>query len=236
MSLFNTIAAESEQIAEQNEQYESQSASNEPAWWLDENTPGAGNRPDWLPNQFKRTSDLAKSYQELQKKLGEAPKEYNFDAGKGWIEPDYEPFQEMANFAKSKRVPQEVMDSMLSAVGKYLDEYKIDYDAERENLGENASERLDVLNNWARSNLSESSYFALTSNLRTADAVMALEELRSKMLDGNIMIPGNTQSTEEAAFSMEDIQAELANNLDKYKSDPKYRREITDRIQKLATR
>ena len=227
---FNTISATVEDMAAQDAAL---SNTPEPSWWLDDNTPGVGERPDWLPNQFKKASDVAKSYAELQKRFGEAPNEYSWEAGKGWVEPDYEPFQELAQYAKSKRVPQDVMDKMLTTVGKYLDEFGIDYEAEKTALGDNADQRLDVLNNWAKSNLSESSFHALTSNLRTADAVMALEELRSKMLGQNTMIPGNEQSQSDGVFSMEDLHAELRDNMDKYKKDPRYRKEITEKIERL---
>ncbi len=227
---FDTISSTVEDMALQDAGTQQ---TQEPAWWLDDNTPGVGERPDWLPAQFKKASDVAKSYAELQKRFGEAPSEYSWEAGKGWVEPDYEPFQELAQYAKSKRVPQDVMDKMLSSVGKYLDEFGVDYEAEKAALGDDADQRLDVLNNWAKSNLSENAFFALTSNLRTADAVMALEELRSKMLGQNTMIPGNQQSQSDGVLTLDDLQAELTNNIQKYKSDPRYRREITEKIERL---
>jgi hypothetical protein len=227
---FDTISATVEDMALQDAGTQQ---TQEPAWWLDDNTPGVGERPDWLPTQFKKASDVAKSYAELQKRFGEAPSEYSWEAGKGWVEPDYEPFQELAQYAKSKRVPQDVMDKMLSSVGKYLDEFGVDYEAEKAALGDDADQRLDVLNNWAKSNLSENAFFALTSNLRTADSVMALEELRSKMLGQNTIIPGNQQSQSDGALTLDDLQAELTNNIQKYKSDPRYRREITEKIERL---
>lgn len=227
---FDTISATVEDMASQDSGV---SNAQEPAWWLDDNTPGVGDRPEWLPSQFKKASDVAKSYAELQKRFGEAPNEYSWEAGKGWVEPDYEPFQELASFAKSKRVPQEVMDKMLTTVGKYLDEFGVDYEAEKASLGENADQRLEVLNNWAKANLSENGFYALTSNLRTADAVLALEELRSKMLGQNTMIPGNEQAQSDGVYSMEDLHAELQQNIDKYKKDPRYRREITEKIERL---
>lgn len=227
---FDTISATVEDMALQDAGTQQ---TQEPAWWLDDNTPGVGERPDWLPTQFKKASDVAKSYAELQKRFGEAPSEYSWEAGKGWVEPDYEPFQELAQYAKSKRVPQDVMDKMLSSVGKYLDEFGVDYEAEKAALGDDADARLDVLNNWAKSNLSENAFFALTSNLRTADSVMALEELRSKMLGQNTMIPGNQQSQSDGVLTLDDLQAELTNNIQKYKSDPRYRREITEKIERL---
>jgi hypothetical protein len=230
---FDTISSTIDDMAAQETNTQ---ATQEPAWWLDDKTPGIGERPDWLPSQFKKASDVAKSYLELQKRFGEAPSEYSWEAGKGWVEPDYEPFQDLAQYAKSKRVPQDVMDKMLSTVGKYLDEFGIDYEAEKASLGEKADERLDILNNWAKSNLSESSFHALTSNLRTADAVIALEELRSKMLGQSTMIPGNENVQTDGAMTLEDLQTELTTNIQKYKTDPRYRKEISEKIERLQNK
>src|SRR5690606_12592008 len=95
-----------------------------PTWYWDENTPGNGARPGWLPEKYKSAADVAKAYSELEKRLGQAPNEYDFSKGESWIEADYEPFQQMADFAKQHHVPQAVMDKMLETVGLYLDEFK----------------------------------------------------------------------------------------------------------------
>ena len=47
------------------------------------------------------------------------------------------------------------------------------------------------------------------------------------------MIPGNEQSQSDGVFSMEDLHAELRDNMDKYKKDPRYRKEITEKIERL---
>ncbi len=87
-----------------------------PSWYWDANTPGQGDRPEFLPEKYKSVADVAKAYKELESRLGTAPKEYDFSKGESWIESDYEPFQQMAEFAKSKHVPQDVMDKMLETV------------------------------------------------------------------------------------------------------------------------
>src|ERR1700760_1358244 len=98
-----------------------ESSPETPSWWIDEKTPGVGARPDFLPEKYKTVADVVKAHKELEQRLGPAPNEYNFSKGEGWIEPDYEPFQHMADFAKQHHVPQAVMDKMLESVGLYLD-------------------------------------------------------------------------------------------------------------------
>jgi len=207
--------------------------SNEPAWFIDEGIPGNGPRPSWLNEKFKTVADLSKSYSELEKKVGHAPEDYDFSKSK-YLDADYVPFQELQQIAKDKRVPQEVMDKMLESVDKYMDEFSTDYSEEIKKLGDNAQERVTVLDNWAKANLSKDSYEAITSNIRSADAVKALEELRGKMMSNIPQIPnGNAAATNNSA-SLEDIKIELANNLPKFKSDPVYRKDLQTRLEVAA--
>jgi len=207
-----------------------------PSWFWDENTPGHGERPQFLPEKYKSVADVAKAYKELETRLGTAPKEYDFSKGQGWIEPDYEPFIEMAEFAKSKHVPQEVMDKFLGTVGLYLDEFKTDMNEEKAKLGENASERLQVLNNWAKSNLSEKAFQTLSSGMRTAEAIEALEEIRSKMIGGNTLVPNGNASVTQAGLTMEEYRSELNANYSKYKTDPAYRKEMERKLENIVGR
>lgn len=204
-----------------------------PNWFIDDGRPGIGERPSWLNEKFKSTADLAKSYSELEKRVGTVPDEYDFSKSR-YLDPDYAPFQELKQVAKDKRVPQEVIDKMLESVDKYMDEFKIDDNEEINKLGANAQERLETLNNWAKANLSNESYEALTINLRTAESVKAIEELRNKMMSINTQIPnGNTGAIANNA-SLDDIKLELSNNLSKYKSDPVYRKDLQSRLEVAA--
>lgn len=207
--------------------------SNTPKWWVDEKTPGTGDRPEWLPEKFKSVSELGKNYQELEKRLGYVPDKYDFSKSQ-YLDPDYEPFHELQEFAKSKRVPAEVMDKMIESVDKYMSEFSIDPNEEVQKLGENGKERLKILNNWAKANLSNDSYSALTSHLRTAEGVKALEELRNKMMTNTQNIPSGNDDSGKGQPTLAELQEELNNNLQKYKTDPKYRKDITSRLEIAA--
>lgn len=238
MSLFDTIMAESEKNVPDNSQpvdggQPIPDGTPTASWWWDKATPGQGDRPEWLPDKYKSVEDVAKAYKELEKKFGTAPEQYDWSKGQSWIDPEYEPFQEMAAFAKSKHVPQEVFDSMLDSMGKYLDEFNINYEEEKAELGENAVERLTVLNNWAKSNFSEDTYHALTDNMKTASAVKAIEEMRTKMIENKTTIPTGNETT-HPTYSLEDVQQELKDNLQKYKDDPNYRKQIQAKFGQVA--
>ncbi len=208
-------------------------SSPETSWWIDEGIPGVGNKPEWLGEKFNSTAELAKSYQELEKRVGSAPESYDFSKSK-FLDPEYEPFKELQELAKSKRVPAEVMDKVLESVDKYMNEFSIDYVEERKKLGEGANEKLTLLNNWAKANLSEASFKALTGQLNTAEAVQALDEIRSKMMSSTNTIPNGNESGQNETITEQDIQDEMTLNLDKYKTDPKYRAELRLKMERVA--
>jgi len=212
-----------------------ESVTEAPSWNWDENTVGTGDRPDYLAEKFKSVADAAKSYNSLEKKLGTAPKEYDFSLSKSWLDPDFEPLKEAAQFAKEKHVSQDVMNQILGAATMYLEENTVKTTDEIAKLGANANERLTLINNWAKSNFTESTFNALTSSMDTAESVVAMEEIRNKMLNNITAIPSSNDSNTNSAQSLAEVQGELNNNLAKYKSDPKYRKEISAKLEAASS-
>lgn len=201
-----------------------------PSWFIDDGIPGVGERPSWLHEKFKTTADLAKSYNELEKKFGMVPEDYDLSKAK-YINPDYEPIHEFLALAKEKRVSKDVIDKMVESFDKYIDEFSIDQEEEFKKLGANAKERLNTLDNWAKANLSKESYDALAGNLKTANAIKGLEELRGKMMSSNPVVPNGNEASSNNVQSIKDIQSEMTNNLEKYKTDAKYRDDIRSRLE-----
>lgn len=203
--------------------------ADSPTWFIDEGLPGIGARPSWLPDKFKSVADLAKSNAELERRLGTAPDKYDLTKSK-FLDPDYVPFQDLQNFAKEKRVSQEVMDKFIESVDKYVDEFRTDYSAELNALGENAKDRVELVDNWAKANLSKESYEALSSSINSAGSIIALEELRGKFMSNNPQIPNHNGSI-AAPVSLDDLKTELSTNLQKYKTDETYRKDIQKRLE-----
>jgi len=221
-----------ETIEEQNNQTEEQQQSP-PAWYLDENLPGIGSRPTWLQEKFKTVADLAKSHAEMEKRLGTVPEDYDFSKS-NYLDPDYEPFSELRQLAKDKRVPKDVMDKMVESFDKYMNEFSVDYNEELQKLGENAKERVTVLDNWAKANLSKEAYRALTASINNAEAVKALEELRGRMMSQNPQVPTGNTGNVESSVTVDDLQMELSSNLEKYKTDIEYRKNFQKRLEVAA--
>lgn len=206
---------------------------NTPLWWIDEGRAGDGERPNWLPEKFRTAADLGKSYVELEKKVGTVVDDYDFSRSK-FLDPDYEPFQELRQAAKERRVPAEFLDKLVDSLDKYMDEFSTNYDEELKKLGDNAKDRIVTLDNWAKANLSKDSYEAITGNLKTADSIKALEELRGKMMSSNPMVPAGNESASNNTASLDDVRLELANNLEKYKTDTAYRKDLQRRLEVAA--
>lgn len=204
-----------------------------PKWFIDEGIPGSGERPAWLNEKFKTAAELAKSHSELEKRLGSVPDNYDVSKSK-FIDPEYASFQDFFQFAKEKRVPQEVIDKMVGSIDSYMDEFSLDPAKEAAKLGEHGGKRIEVLNNWAKANLSDESYTALTGSVRSAEGIKALEELRSKMMSGATIVPNGNDSGSSQSASLSDIQAEISTNLEKYKTDPAYRRDLQNRLEVAA--
>ena len=209
-----------------------QEQNQEPKWFIDEGIPGVGERPSWLPDKYKTVADLAKSNAELEKRYGTVPDKYDFDKSR-FLDPDYVPFQELQAAAKDKRVPQEFIDKMIESIDKYVDEFRTDTAEELKKLGDNARERVTVLDNWAKANLSKEAYEGLTSSLSNAESIKALEELRGKMMSNTTQVPNDNGGVQGTA-SLEDIKLELQNNLQKYKTDDNYRKDIQKRLEVAA--
>jgi hypothetical protein len=203
-----------------------------PTWFIDDGLPGTGPRPSWLNEKFKTVADLSKSYHELEKKVGTAPDDYDFSKTR-YLDPEYGPLLDLKSVLKEKRVSQDVVDKFIETVDKYMDEFKTDPKEELAKLGDNAKERIEVLNNWAQANLSKEAAQALFTNLRNADAIKALEELRGKMMSGNTQIPNGSGNISNVA-TVEELKKELESNLQKYKTDEKYRKDWTGRMEVAA--
>lgn len=206
---------------------------SEVSWWLDAENPGVGERPEWLPKQFKRVSDLGKSYSELQKKLGQSgsnvPKEYDLGEYSEMFAPDNEIVQKLMSKSKENGLSQKAFSEVLGTTSEYIQSMMTDPGAEMKKLGDDASERIEVLNNWAKSNLSETSARALFESLTTADAVKAVEEIRSKLMT---QIPNGSEGEQkgESKSTYEDVRAEMSANYEKYKNDANYRKEIKEKL------
>lgn len=203
--------------------------NQDPKWMIDDGIPGTGDRPEWMPEKFKTVADMAKSYKDLEKNFSQPPENYDLSKSK-FLDSNHEAVKDLAQFAKSKRVPAEVMDKFLETTDKYFGEFERDPEKEMAKIGENAKERMDKLNNFVKAHLEEPQYKALMSNINTAESVLALENLRNKFMSESTTIPKGNEGSSTSTPTMAELQAEMTKNLDKYKTDPAYRKDLQARM------
>ncbi len=72
--------------------------------------------------------------------------------------------------------------------------------------------------------------------MRTAEAIEALEEIRSKMLSGNTMIPSGNAGITQPGMTMDAYRSELNTNYEKYKTDAHYRKEMDTKLEAILSR
>ena len=201
-----------------------------PSWMLDESTAGAGERPAWMPDKFKTMSDMAKSYQSLEDKLGSAPDKYNFESSNEWLDSESLQAKNINDIARENHISQDALGKIMGEASSYLKSHQIDADAEFKSLGADAGDRLETLGNWMKSNFSEDTAKEMSDSLNTAASFRAMEEIKNKMLNNMNTIPNGNHTENMSVETVEEVQNEMANNFDKYKEDPKYRAEIQAKL------
>lgn len=204
--------------------------TEEPKWWLSKDSPLQGDIPEWMPSQFKSVEALASSYKELQKRFGQAPDHYDLTKGGGWVNPEYQGFKEVFELGQKYRVPGEFVDKMLETVGGYIDSHAFNPETITSALGENANERLELLENWGNANFGEETFAALTENITTAEGVMALEKIREALMNNQTVIPTDNGNISSKPATVSSLQEEMKNNLSKYESDASYRADLMRRF------
>ena len=114
---------------------------------VEDEKPAKEERPAWLDEKFAKPEDLAKSYDELQKKFSQgkhkAPDEYSTDVlTEAGYELDDPVVDTYLGWAKKYGVNQEAFDELAGAItqmsGENVAAAEADYQAEFDKLGPNA--------------------------------------------------------------------------------------------------
>lgn len=210
---------------------QTQPEPNEPSWYLDDNTPGVGERPDWMPVKYKKASDVGKAYQELEKKLGAftgAPERY--DLSKLEIDENDLIVKELSAVAQEMNMSQEGLEKFMgrfasaadTANGSYLEEQvaRLGKDGERElvqfknALKDNfVPEEAELVKDWVRT----------ADDLRVFNRIMA----HSKM---SVVPTQHTMAMANHFESEADLRKELNKNVQRYDSDKAYQKDWSNRM------
>jgi len=141
-----------------------------------------GERPEWLPEKFKTPEDLAKSYKELERKLGQprnpVPEKYELKLGEDLAELGEDDIAFFKEQKLSNDQAQAVLNYAIEQLAPELQKMSVEVETTRlasswnmEAGSEAFKERLGKLNQWAGKNLPEE---AVTSLRSSAQGVQAL--------------------------------------------------------------
>lgn len=206
---------------------------------VEDEKPAKEERPAWLDEKFAKPEDLAKSYDELQKKFSQgkhkAPDEYSTDVlTEAGYELDDPVVDTYLGWAKKYGVNQEAFDELAGAItqmsGENIAAAEADYQAEFDKLGPNAREIIQGNVDWADGQLrkglvSEEERAKFNDWGDTALGQRLLQKVRigSGDMSKIPLAPVAEDQMSEADFTVE-MQSRMADP--RYQSDPAYRQKV----------
>lgn len=234
MSLMDNVPVEStEQVTNESvnsNSPETQAIQND-VWYFDENTPGAGEKPEWLQStKYKSVAEQAKAYNEAQKRLGAfkgAPEEYEIkvDDPDVKVNKDDPLIKEFLADAKANNVSQDYVNQLLKTYTKALKYGRPDPKKELEALGPNAAQDLNNLNKWASNNLSTDELNTFKNMMQTADSVRLMQKLKGLANRA----PTQPQSSQAPTVSKESILKKVHDP--RYKTDEQFRKQVRQELE-----
>ena len=206
---------------------------------VEDEKPAKEERPAWLDEKFAKPEDLAKSYDELQKKFSQgkhkAPDEYSTDVlTEAGYELDDPVVDTYLGWAKKYNVNQEAFDELAGAItqmsGENVAAAEADYQAEFDKLGPNAREIIQSNVDWAdgqlrKGLLSKPQREKFNEIFADAESQIILQTLRtwSGDLSKIPLAPVAEDQLSDADFDVE-MGSRIADP--RYQSDPAFRLKV----------
>ncbi len=233
----NASAQEPSQAGlQENVKHSEEAKAEASVWYYDENTPGEGERPEWLKEKYKSAADQAKAYNEIEKKLGKfqgAPEEYDLSLPD---KPDFafeqgDPvLEEFLTFAKESNASQEFVTKALQQYVKAQEFYMPDPQVEMEKLGINAKAEVSQLTEWANQRLTKDEFETFKGLVTTAEAFRVIQKLRRVTTSQNeTAVTNNVKS--ESQLSERQLLEMIGDP--RFNTDPLYRKEVEQKASKV---
>jgi hypothetical protein len=191
----------------------------------------------------QRTEELAGTIREevLADISGNAPEQYEMQMPElpDGVQIDVDAEQPLLKWweetARSKGLSNEDFNKGIEAFVQNEIAGLPDRDTQINLLGENAVQRIESADLWAKKNLSESSYTAIANIASTADGVKAIEEIMS--LNKDAPIP-STETKIDVSLDPLDLRSMMAD--ERYwkdgAKDPAYIKKVTDLYEKYSNK
>ena len=186
-----------------------------------------------------RTEDLSKQIrQDMElERLKNAPEAYkvnlpelpeNVDVS---VSDDMEIVQWWRETAKKNGLSQDQFDEGVSMFINNAVSALPDINAEMQNLGDNAKERIEAAELWSKKNLSPSAYSTFSSIAATADGVKAIEEIMKLTKDSPIP---TTPTQLSVTPDLQDLKSMMNDPkyFDSNQRDPSYVKRVTELYEK----
>ena len=201
-------------------------------------------RPEWLPEKFKSAEDMAQAYAELEKKLGQAPKEDTeeseqveekaedekeqseedvseaykavAEASKEFFENDGQLSEETYNALEKAGLPRDLVDSYAAGQQALLQ-------SEEAQIQSVANGQYDAMAEWANENLPQEEIDAFDEAVTggtVQQAKLAVQGLYARYQNATGSTPKLTQGTAVGASTM---PFKSMQELARAQSDPRYR-------------
>ena len=203
-----------EQAVESNDTLQSLVDAAEPTlgegeYFLSDGIKGVGDMPEWYKaDKYKSVAEQAKAYTELEKKFGGftgAPKDgYALYDG---VESDDALWGELVEFGNSTNMSQSALNQaweLLTAQEQAIEEVSVE--AEMAKLGDNAVERIKVVEQYMKNNLDADTYEELRYAVNSAESVQLIEALIKSTAPAKLPIDGHI---EPGGLEWADIEAEM---------------------------
>lgn len=186
-----------------------------------------------------RTEDLSKQIrQDMElERLKNAPEAYkvnlpelpeNVDVS---VSDDMEIVQWWKETAKKNGLSQDQFDEGVNMFINNAISSLPDINAEMQNLGDNAKERIEAAELWSKKNLSPSAYSTFSSIAATADGVKAIEEIMKLTKDSPIP---TTPTQVSVTPDLQDLKSMMNDPryFDSNQRDPSYVKRVTELYEK----
>jgi hypothetical protein len=182
---------------------------SEGEYFLSDNVKGVGEMPEWYKaDKYKSVAEQAKAYTELEKKFGGftgAPKDgYALYDG---VESDDALWGELVEFGNSTNMSQSALNQaweLLTAQEQAIEEVSVE--TEMAKLGDNAVERIKVVEQYMKNNLDSNTYEELRYAVNSAESVQLIEALIKSTAPAKLPIDGYV---EPGGLEWADIEAEM---------------------------
>jgi len=211
--------------------------TQEPEWFLDDNTPGQGARPEWLPPKYKKASDLAKAYSEAEKRLGGftgAPE--NYDVASLELDENDFTLKEIAAVAKDLNMNQDGFNKLVGRIMSAAEtQEKMQLEESIKRLGPDADRQLTQYKNALKDHFRPEEQEVVSSWIKTPEDLQAFNRIMAHTQMSNVP----TMQTMHMANNFEgvkELRAELMKNVARFDNDKAYREDFSKRMARAAER